>query len=181
MLFAVANSTAIGGGSGQQSMATTYKSLITVANSSAVPNTLGAGLYATGRLYDILIGTNTAPADNYLEYDVCRATIGTTPTAVTLGVSSISSNFAVDVDPNDARNSLNWIAINSTAEGGIAANTEIWYVGVNQRASYRWVSAPGSELMWPPNSSAIGNNGLCLRARAGSYVGTTTGSILFAE
>ena len=63
-IYGIANSTAMGGGAVQQAIAATYKSIITVANSSAVPNTLGAGLYATGKLYDILIGTNTTHAGN---------------------------------------------------------------------------------------------------------------------
>lgn len=177
--FLITNSTAMGGGATQQAMAATYKSLITMANSSAAPTTLGAGLYKRGKLYDILVGTNGTPADNYMEYDVIRATVGTTPAAVTLGISSLSSNFAAD--PADNGNSLNWIAINSTAEGGITATTEVWYVGVNQRASYRWVAAPGSELVWPAVSSATASNGLTLRARSGAYTGTATGTIFFTE
>lgn len=27
--------------------------------------------------------------------------------------------------------------------------TDNFYVGVNQRAKYRWVAAPGSEIVWP--------------------------------
>lgn len=179
-IFAVTNSTAIGAGATQQAMAATYKSLVTTGNSSAVPNTAGAGLYKRGFLYDILVGTNGTPADNALEFDVCRITLGTTPAAVTLGVSSISSALNVD-DPQDSGNAVNWIAINSTAEGGITAGTEVWYVGINQRASYRWVSAPGSELVWPAVSSATGSNGLSLRARSAAYTGTATGAILFSE
>lgn len=177
--FLITNSTGMGGGAVQQAMTTTYKSLITCANSSATPSTLGAGLYKRGRLYDILIGTNTTPADNYLEYDVTRATVGTTPAGATLGISSLSSNFAAD--PGDNGNALNWISINSTSEGGIAATTEVWYVGINQRASYRWVAAPGCELVWPAVSSATASNGLTLRARSGAYTGTTTATIYFTE
>lgn len=177
--FLITNSTAMGGGATQQANAATYKSLITCANSSAAPVTLGAGLYKRGKLYDILVGTNTTPADNFMEYDVTRATVGTTPAAVTLGISSLSSNFAAD--PADNGNSLNWIAINSTAEGGIAATTEVWYVGVNQRASYRWVAAPGSELVWPAVSSATASNGLSLRSRSAANTGTATATVYFSE
>lgn len=177
--FAITNSTAMGGGATQQAVATTYKTLISFANSSAAVTTIGAGLYKRGKLYDILVGTNGTPADNYMEFDVTRATIGTTPASVTVGISSLSSNFSID--PADNGNAINWIAINSTSEGGIAATTEMWYVGVNQRASYRWISAPGSELVWPAVSSATANNGIALRVRSGAYTGTATGSVLFTE
>lgn len=177
--FLITNSTAIGGGAVQQATATTYKSLITVANSSAAPTTLGAGLYKRGRIYDILVGTNGTPADNFMEFDVTRATIGTTPAAVTLGISSLSSGFAAD--SADSGNSLNWIAINSTSEGGITPTTECWYVGINQRASYRWVANPGSELVWPAISSVGPSNGLSGRARSAGYTGTATMSVFFSE
>lgn len=177
--FLITNSTAIGGGATQQAVTTTYKSLVSMANSSAAPITVGAGLYKRGKLYDILVGTNGTPADNYMEFDVCRATIGTTPSGVTLGISSLSSNFAAD--PGDNGNSLNWLAINSTAEGGITATTEVWYVGINQRASYRWVSAPGCELVWPAVSSATASNGLVTRVRSGGYTGTATATVYFTE
>lgn len=177
--FLITNSTAIGGGAVQQAVSTVYKSLITVANSSAAPITLGAGLYKRGRIYDILVGTNGTPADNFMEFDVTRATIGTTPAAVTLGISSLSSNFTADTADNG--NSLNWISINSTAEGGITPTTECWYVGVNQRASYRWVANPGSELVWPAVSSATASNGLSCRTRSGGYTGTATMTIYYSE
>lgn len=177
--FLITNSTGMGGGAVQQAVATTYKSLITLGNSSATPSSLGAGLYKRGKLYDILVGTNGTPADNYMEFDVTMITLGTTPAAVTLGISSLSSNFAAD--PADNGNALNWIAINSTAEGGITATTEKWYVGVNQRASYRWVAAPGSEIVWPAVSSATAGNGLTLRTRSGGYTGTATGTVYFTE
>lgn len=177
--FTVVNTTGIGGGAVQQAVATTYKSLISVGNSSATPSSLGAGLYKRGKLYDILVGTNGTPADNYMEWDVTRITLGTTPAAVTLGISSLSSTFTLDTA--DSNNLLNWIAINSTSEGGITATTEIWYVGVNQRASYRWVAAPGSELVWPAVSSATASGGLALRTRSGGYTGTATATILAQE
>jgi hypothetical protein len=64
----------------------------------------------------------------------------------------------------------------------IPRGVQMWYVGVNQRASYRWVAAPGSELVWPAASTAAaGNyNGLALGAR-GSYANTVTCTTLISE
>lgn len=178
--FSVANSTAIGGGNVQQAISATYKSLAVWGNSSATGATNGAGMYRRGKLYDLLIGTNTSPADNYLEFDCTRITLGTTPTGATgTGVSSLSSNFGLD--PADLGGHVNWVSINSTGEVGIAATTEVWYLGINQRASYRWVAAPGSELVWPAVSSATASGGLAARARSGAYTGTATLTGLWQE
>lgn len=177
--FSLANSTAIGGGNTQQAMAATYKSLCIAGNSSATSATNGAGAFRRGKLYDILIGTNGVPADNFMEFDVVTVTLGTTPTGIvnTL-VSSLSSNFTLD--PADV-NTTAALSINSTAEVGIGALTEKLLIGINQRASYRWVAAPGSEILYPANSSATGTNGLALRARSGGYTGTATGAVMISE
>lgn len=178
--FGITNSTAIGGGNVQQAMAATYKSLVVLGNSSATGSTLGAGMFRRGKLYDILIGTNGTPADNFMEFDVTRITLGTTPAGVTtLGVSSLSSNFGLD--PADNNGFVNWCQINSSAEVGVTATNEIWYVGINQRASYRWVAAPGSELVWPAVSSATASGGIALRARSAAYTGTATANVLWQE
>lgn len=177
--FTVMNSTSIGGGNVQQSMSTTYKTLVVAGNSSATTATVGGGAYRRGKLYDILIGNNGTPADNYLEFDVALVTLGTTPSGIvnTL-ISSVSSNFGCD--PADT-SVVAAISINSTAEVGISALTEKWYIGINQRASYRWVANPGGELLYPANSSATGSNGLALRARSGGYTGTVTGNVMIQE
>jgi hypothetical protein len=52
---------------------------------------------------------------------------------------------------------------------------------VNQRASYRWVAAPGSEIVYPANTSATGNNALSLQARSAAYTGTVTGAVMVSE
>ncbi len=178
--FGVPNSTAVGGGNAQQAVSGTYKSLIVVGNSTVTTATVGVGMLRRGKLYDILIGTAGTPADNYMEYDVTRITLGTTPSGIvnTL-ISSISSTFSLDLADNNG--CVNAVQINSTAEVGITVAAEQWYVGINQRASYRWVAAPGSEIVWPANTSAVGTNGLALRTRSGGYTGLATGSIMFTE
>lgn len=175
----ITNSTAIGGGNTQQLMAVTYKTLIVTGNSSATTATFGAGGYRRGQWYDWNIGTNGTPADNFMEFDICLVTLGTTPTGITgTQISSLSSNFGTDIADFNYQAA---ISINSTAEVGIAALTEKWYLGINQRASYRLVVNPGSNLLYPANSSATGTNGLALRARSGGYTGTATGTVWMSE
>lgn len=159
--YAVTNST-LGGTGTQQSMTTTYKTLVATYAST----TGTTSLVRRGKVYDILIGTNGTPADNAMEFDIARLTAPST--------SAFAS--ANPLDPADAAAASGSIA-NSTTEGTYTSSGQVWYVGINQRASYRWVAAPGSELLWPATSSA----GLGLRARSPAYTGTATGTVLFQE
>lgn len=181
--FAVTNST-IPAGSAQVSLiaGSTYYSILAVAASTGNTNQTtftNPQALKRGKLYDILIGTNGTPADNYVEYQVARVTVSTT--AVFTGtVSSVSSAYMLD--PADAAFGA-LVTMNATA-GSTAVITQtggqLWYVGVNQRASYRWVAAPGSELLYPANSSAS-PNGLSLLTRSAAYTGTVTATIMVSE
>jgi hypothetical protein len=118
------------------------------------------------KVYDILVGTNGTPADNYMEWDVSRQTANGTATAITPN----------PLDPADAA-AVGVANANYTAEGTITASSSLFYVGVNQRASYRWVAAPGSELIAP----ATNLNGFAGRTRSGGYTGTATMKMLVEE
>jgi len=99
--LAITNSTAIGAGNTQQAVAATYKSLLITGNSSATSATVGGGAFRRGKLYDILIGTNGTPADNFMEFDCGTVTLGTTPAGITgTQISSVSSNFGLDPADN---------------------------------------------------------------------------------
>ena len=143
----------------QQAVSSTYKSLIGVAASS------GTALRRI-KVYDILVGTNGTPADNYMEWDVSRQTAAGTGTSLTPNA----------LDPADAA-ALSVCLANYTAEGTVTANSSVFYVGVNQRASYRWVAAPGSELVGPATNLA----GFVGRTRSGGYTSTATMTMLFQE
>jgi hypothetical protein len=176
--YGISNSTSPGpAGVAQNACTATYQAGLGIAASSGgmVGPPVVTGL-RRGKIYDILVGTNGTPADTYVEYSCARATVGTT--VVWLGsVSSVSSAYAMDL--GDVGHSA-FVVMNTSAQTNIVANTEVWYVGVNQRASYRWVAAPGSELVYPAVSSATGNNGLALRFR-GSNVTTVTNNVLWQE
>lgn len=179
--FAVTNgSTQVGGiaaGSSQAAMTTTYKTLITIGNSTGSLTTVG-GQLRRGKIYDILIGTNATPADNYLEFEIGRITMGAS-TVLGGGLSSLSSNMALD--PADNTGCVASVGNNSSIETAYSYLTQPWYIGINQRASYRWVAAPGGEIVYPATSSATGNNGVGLRCRSGGFTGTATGTVHFSE
>jgi hypothetical protein len=179
--FAVSNSTGVGGGIAQQAITTTYKSLIIVATSTSATGT-NTGL-KRGKVYDLLIGTNTTPADNVLTFDICRINAASS-TAITTGgvlpLSSFSSNLLLDAADGSP---VAWITINSTAETWTTNPVELWSVGINQRASYRWVAAPGSEILYPAASSGAASsaNGVAIRALSPAYTGTATATVLVSE
>jgi len=125
-----------------------------------------SGALRRGKVFDVLIGTNGTPADNYLQWDISRMTADGTGTAVTPN----------PLDPADVA-ALAAAKNNYSAEPTITANSSLFNVGVNQRASYRWVAAPGSELLFP----AVAGNGLALRALSGGYTGSATGDFMYEE
>lgn len=156
--YAITNGSTSGGGT-QQSMTTTYVgSLVGLTSSGTTPR--------RGKVYDILIGTNGTPADNYIEWDMSRVTTNSTATFLA----------AQALDQADSA-ALTNVTVNSSTAGTITTGSNVFYVGVNQRASYRWVANPGSELVWPATSS----NGFQLRARSAGYTGTATATVHFEE
>lgn len=177
--FNVTNSTAIGGGNTQQNCSSSYKTMVVTGNSSATTASFGAGGYRRGQWYDWNFGIPGTPADNAMEFSICLVTLGTTPAGIvnTL-ISSLSSNFGTDGADFNFQAA---ISINSTAEVGIAALTEKWYLGMNQRASYRLVVNPGSNLVYAANSSATGINGLAFRARSPGYTGFVAATVWASE
>lgn len=143
----------------------------TIATTSASFQTMVSVTAATaslhrGKMYDLLLGTSGTPADNAMTFDVSRQT--------TLGTGT--AKVPAPLDPADTA-SATVGTVNYTIEPTITAATNLLNVGVNQRASYRWVAAPGSEFVWP----ATNVNGLAVRVLSGGYTGTSTASTLFQE
>lgn len=182
--FAVTNSTTPAG-IAQVNTGSSYTVMLAWGNSTNNANFVQPGSLVGGnrrtKLYDILVGTNATPADNYIEYECARVTLVTT-LGWTGSVSSVSSQYTLDsadvgfcsfVTMNGSAGSSQWAVRLSQA----------WYVGVNQRASYRWVAAPGSEIVTPAISSGVApaNNGLALQNRSGAYTGTVTGTVMVSE
>lgn len=119
------------------------------------------------RLYDILLGQGGAPADNAMYWDISRHTAVPTDTAFTPNPLD-----SADVACVTAAGS------NATAEGTVTAASDVFGpLAINQRASYRWVCAPGSEIIVP----AVANSGLSVRTKSATYAGVAGGSLWFDE
>ncbi len=119
------------------------------------------------KVYDLLMGSDATPADNAAEYNLQRYTVDGTSTAVT----------PVALDPADPA---------ALAEAGEAHSVEPTYTAnavllnwsQNQRATFRWVAAPGSEMVIPATTDS--GVGILSVTVAGSAVNMTA-TILFEE
>jgi hypothetical protein len=130
----------------QTNLTTTMKTIIELASAAT----------GRGQIYEIEVGADGPPnaTDCQIVYDVSRLTVTGT------GVASTPN----PLNPADAA-SRTTCKINHTIEPTVTANSSVLALVLNQRASQRWIAAPGSELIWP-NTSA---NGLVSRALSPTY------------
>lgn len=142
------------GANGSNAVTTTNKTGLTIISNTTV----------RARLYDFSLGASGTPADNVMTYAVQRFTGDGTGTAVT----------PTALDPGDPA-ALLTSKSNYSAEPGYT--TTLWQLGVNQRASYRWVCAPNSELVVPVTAS----NGIGFGALSPAYTSTTTFTAMHEE
>jgi hypothetical protein len=95
-----------------------------------------------GFLYDMAFGSEATPADAAIEWKVERQTaIGTGTTVV-----------MVMLDPGSVLSEADGLE-NYTIDGTTTADTPLYGVALNQRATYRWVASPGGELVSPSTAS----------------------------
>lgn len=112
------------------------------------------------KLYDIMLGSEGAPADVANDWQVQRCT--------TTGTSTSQTNI-VSLDSADAAQVF-VAGQNHTIDPTLTANAILLSIALNQKASFRWVANPGCEIIVP----ATANNGLAFRTpTAGSSVAVT--------
>lgn len=97
------------------------------------------------KVYDLILGSDATPADNAAEYVLQRYTAPGTLTSVTPQA----------LDPGDP-SSLASAGEAHSAEPTYTANAIMLQWAQNQRATFRWVAAPGGEIVLP----ATANNGV---------------------
>lgn len=108
-----------------------------------------------GKLYDIIFGSEAAAADNPFLWRAARITAAGTSTGVTPQA----------LDPADAATETD-AGENHTVEPTYTSGAILLHVPLNQRATFRWVAAPGGELVWPATAS----NGIGFISPVGSAV-----------
>lgn len=118
------------------------------------------------KLYEVVAGSETAPADNVFLFEVNRSTTAATGTAVTPNA----------LDPADAA-AVSLLKENLSVQGTNTANAIPLSWALNQRATFRWVAAPGAEIVVP----ATANNGLHFNTPTAQNTPAATLSIGFEE
>lgn len=111
-----------------------------------------------GKVYDIIFGSEASPADNAFQYVVQRITAGGTSTSVT----------PEPLDPGDAATESD-AGENHTIDATYTSGKVGLSISLNQRATFRWVAAPGGELVYPATAS----NGWGVKTPTASTVAVT--------
>ena len=100
-------------------------------------------------VYEMWFGNSGAPADQVTVYTVARITADGTGSAVTPS----------PLDAADRASQCTCLE-NHTAEPTYTSGGELLEMPLNHRATFRWVAAPGGELITP----ATDNNGIGMKA-----------------
>ena len=102
------------------------------------------------KIYDIVIGSDATPADIATEFSVQRFT------AVGTGGSALTEE---PLDPLTVAATA--VGTGGTFSGEPTWTNELMQIALNQRATFRWVAAPGGELI----TAAAANNGIGLESQ----------------
>ena len=96
-----------------------------------------------GKVYDYMVGAITTPADNVFDHELYRT-------------STAGTGAAVTPSPLDPAEAASLFDASDTYTADPTIGVILMRVPLNHRATYRWVAAPGGELVWP----ATANNGI---------------------
>lgn len=109
------------------------------------------------RVYDLIVGSDATPADNAAEYVLQRYTAAGTSTSVT--PQALDSGDPASLCSAGEAHSV---------EPTYTANAILLQFALNQRATFRWVAAPGGEIVLP--ATAANGVGLQVISIAGSAI-----------
>lgn len=143
---------------GPAAAGTALKTAITVIGSSAIRPMIN----------EIIWGVDATPADNYLQLAATRFTAA--------GTTAASAPTPQPLDPGDVAcvSTAGWT---HSAEPTYAASVNLLEIVMNQRATFRWVSQDGRELVAP----ATANNGIGHRNVASGASLAPRASVIFRE
>lgn len=138
---------------------------VTTATPGDSALTIEGGTDQRPQVYDWTSGWGGTPADNAITLRFQRTTAAATMTSV----------VAEALDPDDPA-SRTTTGENVTVEGTLGG-IPIFEQIINQRATYRWVAAPGGEIVIP----ASADNGLSWASFHASYTGSHEVSANFID
>ena len=132
-------------------------------------NLFVAGATPTRRpsIYDIVVASVATPADQ-----ACKFYAGRT-TAVGTEASGYTPN---NLDPGGPAGDGDF-GVGHSAEPTYTSNKELLVWSLNQRATFRWVAAPGSEL----RGAATQNNGIGLKSASSTSTQAHEMTVLYEE
>ncbi len=138
----------------------------------ADPNTLmSLTPVATGvrfKIYEWMVGSaSTAPADVALAWKLTRTTVAGTGGTIIVPAALVQEEPATRIIANEA----------PSTEPTYTADEDLVEVSVNERATFRWVAAPGSEVTSDGTSSA----GIGLKVAHASDTDLMQGTVLYTE
>ena len=139
-------------------MAATSKTLLALTATAAV----------RPYIYDFTFGTVGTPSDSVVTLVLTRFATATATLAPAVVPSALDSGDAASTSTAMQANSV---------EG--AAGLMLFEVGLNVRATYRWVAAPGGELVCAAGTAA--NSTLRIGAQSPAYVLDAAATAYFAE
>ena len=117
-------------------------------------------------IYEFIVGTTGTPADNAIEYRLMRFDGGS------------EAGDALTPQPLDqAMPAALGTALGNLTTEPTAVAGEDFIIGINQRATFRWIASPGRELLIP----AVADEGVNLVGFNGSYTGLYTGTMFWEE
>ena len=120
------------------------------------------------KIYDVVVGCGATPADGASSFQLQRYTVA--------GTAGAAANI-VALDPADPSSLATAGTGVYTAEPTYTASTEMAAFSVNQRNTFRWVAAPGGEIVLPATAA----NGVGLRSDATSGITATHEATFFFE
>jgi|SRR5581483_3675150 len=141
-----------------QNLSSSFKSIWIVTAAT------GATTLRRGWIYEFEIGASDVPnaTDCPINWDISSQTAVGTATSIT--------PLAIDQGGGDAAALLTYTA-NATAEGTITANSSVFYLGLNQRASQRWIARDQQSCLIV---AAVNAKGWAARAKSPNYASTVT-------
>lgn len=114
-----------------------------------IMNIVGATTVRT-MIYDIMVGTDATPADNAFKFTFQRGT--------TAGTWGGAGGAAITPQALDSGDPAALAAANQgvcSVGPTLTASALLLQWAQNQRATFRWVAAPGSELKQPASTNSI--------------------------
>ena len=118
------------------------------------------------KIFDIVVGCAATPADVASQFQLVRYTATGSGTAANIN----------PLDPDDPA-SLSASLQNHSSEPTYTSNKELAAFSINQRNTFRWVAAPGGELVLP----ATANNGIGLKTAARGGTANHEATFFFEE